>query len=173
MGSDKALLPYSGTTLIEYVARAVQEAAGAVAIIGDPQRYGGFGYRVIADQIPGCGPLGGLHTALSISDTDWNVVAACDMPGISTEILFKLLDQASRTAAECVAAALEGSDPEPLCAVYHRKCLPAVTRALRDKRLKLKDLLQDLEVESVPADAVRIANVNTPAEWISWKLHTP
>jgi len=43
MGRDKALLPYAGTTLVEHLARAVQDAAGSVALIGDPGRYSRYG----------------------------------------------------------------------------------------------------------------------------------
>src|ERR1700737_2946897 len=83
MGRDKALLAYRETTLVEYVARVVREAVGSVTLIGDPDRYRELGHKVYRDKVSGCGPLGGTHTALSVSATDWNLVVACDMPGIS------------------------------------------------------------------------------------------
>ncbi len=165
MGRDKALLPYRGTTLLDHVARSVQEAAGSVALIGDPVRYSRFGYPVYRDEHPGCGPLGGIHTALSISATDWNLVVACDMPGISVKVLHALLERASEYGGSCVIATGPRGEPEPLCAVYHRRCLPAVTRAIREKRFRMRDLVAEFEVDAKLVDAAALANVNTPTEW--------
>ena len=64
MGRDKALLPFRGGALAQSVARAVSATAGSVTLVGDPERYGGLGYAVIADIYPGEGPLGGILTAL-------------------------------------------------------------------------------------------------------------
>jgi molybdopterin-guanine dinucleotide biosynthesis protein A len=114
---------------------------------------------------PGRGPLGGIYTALKISTTDWNVVVACDMPGISAPVLTSLLDRAARTRARCVTAVGNGGEPEPLCAVYHRDCLPVLASALRDKRLKMKDLVKELDVEAQVVEPGTLANVNTPTEW--------
>ncbi len=91
MGRDKALLPYRGVTLVEHMAQAVHAAAGSVALIGDPVRYSSLGYPVYPDKFAGCGPLGGIYTALSVSSTDWNLIVACDMPGVTAEVLQVLL----------------------------------------------------------------------------------
>ncbi len=169
MGRDKALLPYHGTTLVEHVARAVRDAAGNVALIGDPQRYESLGYPVYPDKLPGCGPLGGLYTALRLSTSDWNLVVACDMPGILAEVLLALLDRAAASDRVCIVATGPAGQPEPLCAVYHRRCLPAVTRAIQDKRFKMLDLLHELEVESWDVNPSAVANVNTPGEWAEFE----
>jgi len=165
MGRDKALLPYRGTALLEHVARTVLAAAGSVTVIGDPQRYGRFGLPVVADRIPGCGPLGGISTALSITSTDWNLIVACDMPAISEAALRALIHRAAGSTRNCVAAAGPDGQPEPLCAVYHRRYLPVLECALREKRFKMRDLLLELAAEPWAVDAAALANVNTPAEW--------
>ena len=77
MGRDKALLPWRGSTLIQFVAGQVLNAAGSVTLIGNPDGLAGLGYPVIGDLHPGCGPLGGLETALrqgqSRVDTDYRL----------------------------------------------------------------------------------------------------
>ena len=165
MGRDKALLQFQGATLISHVARAVEEAAGSVVLVGNPERYSFLGYPVVRDKVPGRGPLGGIYTALKISTADWNVVVACDMPGISAPVLTALLDQAARSRGRCVTAVGNGGEPEPLCAVYHRDCLPMLASALRDKRFRMKDLVRELDAEAQVVEPVTLANVNTPAEW--------
>src|SRR5580658_10898857 len=172
MGRDKALLPYGGTTLLEHLARAVQDAAGCVALIGDPGRYSSLGYPVYADKFSCCGPLGGIYTALSVSSTDWNLIVACDMPGISPDVLRTLLRSADGSSGSCVIATGPGGEPEPLCAVYHRRCLPVMARAIQEKRFKMKELVTELHPRAMPVDASALANVNTPAEWAEFEPHT-
>src|SRR5580692_8319484 len=130
MGRDKAMLPYGGTTLVEHLARAVQDAARSVALIGDPGRYSNLGYPVYPDKFSGCGPLGGIYTALSVSSTDWNLIVACDMPAVTVDVLKVLLANAQESTGDCVVATGPTREPEPLCAVYHRRCLPVLARAI-------------------------------------------
>ena len=169
MGQDKASLPYRGVTLLEHVVQTVEEALGGngtVAIVGAANQSR-IGYPVYADEIAGCGPMGGIYTALTVSDTAWNLIAACDMPGIEPEILRTMLNRAETSQANCVLACNERSEPEPLCGIYHRRCLPILERALLDKRLKLKDLIPQMGAELVPAPTSALANINTPGEWES------
>ena len=169
MGRDKALLPYRGTTLVEHLARAVKEAAGTVAVIGEPVRYSSLGYPVYRDKFPGCGPIGGVYTALSVSSTDWNLIVACDMPALSADVLRTLLRSAGESDKSCVVATGPTGEPEPLCAVYHRCCLPVLNRAIQEKRFKMKDLLTELDLKARPVDASALVNVNTPAEWAEFE----
>ena len=171
MGRDKALLPYRGTTLVEYVARAVGEAVGWVAVVGDPDRYRELRHAVYRDKLPGCGPLGGIYTALSVTESDWNLIVACDMPGITACALRSLVDREAAPGCTCIMAAGPGDEVQPLCAVYHRCCLPVVARAIRNKRFKMRDLVPDLEVELRPLDEAALANVNTPGEWAQFEEH--
>lgn len=165
MGRDKALLPYRGTTLVEYVAGTVREALGSVALIGDPAKLGQFGIAVIADEIPGRGPVGGIYTALRTSQTDWNLILACDMPNVPLPLLRDLVRAAETAACDCIAATGPDGQPEPLCAVYHRRCLPVLTRAIQGSRLKMRDLLNEIGWMGVAVASAALANVNTPEEW--------
>jgi molybdopterin-guanine dinucleotide biosynthesis protein A len=170
MGRDKALLRHGGTTLVEHLARTVLKAAGSVALVGDPARYASFGYPVYQDKFPGCGPVGGIYTALAVSSADWNLIVACDMPGVSGEVLGRLLDSAAEPGAgNCVVAVGPAGELEPLCAVYHRDCLPVLERAIREKRFRMRDLVAELEARSMLVDPAVLANVNTPAEWAEFE----
>ena len=166
MGRDKARLPYRGRVLVEHVAGLVREASqGEVAIIGNPESYRDLGYPVHSDLVPNCGPLGGIATALHLTKTDWNLVVACDMPRLDAANLRKLVDHALGSRASCVAAEATAGELEPLCAVYHRRCLAALDRALDEKRFKMKDLLSELQAEPVAFPQAQLANVNTPEDW--------
>jgi molybdopterin-guanine dinucleotide biosynthesis protein A len=174
MGQPKALLPYRGTTLVEHVAKIVAEAVGSAApssvtLIGDPGSLGHLGLPVFPDELPSYGPASGIYTALRVTNTDWNLVVACDMPAVTADLLRVLLLRAETAERNCVAATGPYGQPEPLCAVYHRRCLPALTRSIRDKRLRMRDFVKEIGAIWVPVDKLALANVNTPAEWAEFE----
>lgn len=171
MGRNKALLPFHGITLVEHIAEVVRQAAGSVTLIGDPAQLGHLGLPVVLDKLPSRGPASGIYTALTITPSDWNLIAGCDMPAITCDVLAGLLRRAAETssATNVVAAAGSDGDPEPLCAVYHRRCQPAVARAISENRLKMKNLLSELGVETMAVDPSTVVNLNTPAEWAEFE----
>ncbi len=166
MGRDKALLPFRGRTLAGHVAEAVARAAGTVTLVGDAERYAFLGYPVLPDRMQGAGPLAGIQAALEASEAAWNLVVACDLPGVDAGFLSGLLEAARSAGADGLLAAGRTGLPEPLCAVYHRRCLPAVAAALERGAFKVTDALAglDMRIWRVQDDG-RLANMNTPQEW--------
>ena len=57
MGSNKALLPFRGSTLVEHIAQRVHAAAGRVILVGQPEIYSHLALPVVADARPECGPM--------------------------------------------------------------------------------------------------------------------
>ncbi len=183
MGRDKALLEFQGSTLAGRIAECVRRVAGNVTLIGRPERYRELGYTVIPDRVPGCGPLGGVYTALSASHAEWNLMVACDMPLVTTEFLEALFSNAESgpSTVDCVVSELttagsesatpgapEASRLDPLCAVYHRRCATAARRAIDRRILKMHDFLSTLRLRRYPvADPALLSNINTPPEWSS------
>lgn len=178
MGVDKGLLEIAGAPMIVRAARLVESVVGAPAIVvGTPERYRGLGLRAIADDWPGCGPLGGIATALRASEADWNLIVACDLPYLTREWLEYLLQRARDSEAEAVVpmnlAPANKRGAEPLCSVYHKGGEPAMQRALERGVRKVTDGLAGLRVEVIePAewkgfdsDRLLFKNVNTPADY--------
>ena len=165
MGRDKALLRYKSKPLLEHAAQQVLSAAGNVTLIGDPALYGQFGYPVYPDRVPGCGPLGGLYTALSRTQADWNLIVACDLPSIC-ELQLKLILEAANEACDCVVPQLKNELTEPLSAAYHRRCLPKVEQALANNALRMRDLIRELSTITLTGwEPELFHNVNSPADW--------
>jgi molybdenum cofactor guanylyltransferase len=165
MGRDKAMLPLGEGTLAGSIAGRVSEASGNVTLIGPPDRYGGLGYRVIPDLIPDAGPLGGVYTALTDSQADWNLIVACDMPDVTAGLFEELFRAAEGSAADCVVPGKSGQ-LHPLCAVYHRRCRLQAADAIRRNSKKMHDFVSHLHtVVWTPDDFAPLANINTLAEW--------
>jgi molybdopterin-guanine dinucleotide biosynthesis protein A len=167
MGRDKALLPLGDATMLDHIARLVQGVAGRVTLIGPPERYAALGHAVIADKIENCGPLAGVYTALSVTDADWNLVVACDMPSVTAPLFEDLFRAAAASRADAVVPQ-SPAGLDPLCAVYHRRVAPLAAAAIDRKILKMHDFLSTLQVDFWPvADARALENINTPGEWIA------
>src|SRR6185437_4100723 len=83
MGSDKALFPWHGTTVVEHLSGMVASVAGSSTLVGHPERYSHLGLPCLADLRPECGPLSGIETALAGTSAEWNLILACDVPEVT------------------------------------------------------------------------------------------
>ena len=165
MGRDKALLPYLGEPLACILARTVSQVADSVHIIGDPRLYASLGYPVTPDAVASCGPAGGIYTALLQNLAQWNIVVACDMPRVDAALLQNLVQYARRGDGDCIVPLGPHRQPEPLCAIYHVRCLPVLEHAISQKRLRMRDLVAEMHPVLVNGtEPACLVNVNTPAD---------
>jgi len=171
MGVDKALVPIDGQPLALRVAVEVAKVCSSVSLVGDPEKYRALGLPVVADEFPGLGPLAGIEAALRVTEADWNLLVACDMPALNPSLLGELF----AACTECnpdEAGHPDGALPqyadgrvEPLCAVYHRRCHASIRAALESGVRKVADALQALEIRYVRvASDAPFANLNTPED---------
>jgi molybdenum cofactor guanylyltransferase len=163
MGTDKALLPWNQTTVVEHLAGMAIEVAGSVTLVGEPHRYQHLGLHCIADLRPGLGPLSGLEAALTATEAAWNLILACDMPNVSSKMLERLFVCASESNALAVLLRDQQSRVHPLCAVYHHDCLPPIQHALDHGHFRLINLAECLNPAYLDIDST-VYNINTPEE---------
>ena len=168
MGRDKALLPFKGRTLVEFVAAEVHAVTHVVTVVGNISRHSYLSYPVIEDIFPGRGPLSGIHAALTASRAEWNVIVACDMPDVTSEFLRQVVERAESGGADAVLPAGPSGLPEPLCAAYRRRSLESIADALERGIRKVTDGLAGLAVDiwHVP-DSRYFHNLNSPQDWSS------
>lgn len=163
MGRDKARLPFRGGDLVGAVAGAVARAAGNVTLVGHAE------LTAIPDRYPGEGPLGGILTALHHTVTDWNLIVACDMPQVSDVFLGELLARAMRSPADVLLPQGPDGLPQPLCAVYHRRVLPALKEHFARGVRQVTAALDGIAVERLAvAELSLFQNVNTPEDWAAY-----
>jgi molybdenum cofactor guanylyltransferase len=176
MGRDKALLELGGETVIARTANLIGSVVGTCAIIGGPGRFaevhGTKALRVIADDFPGTGPLGGIATALHASGAEWNLIVACDLPYLTREWLEFLIARALRSNADAVLPMNE-LGAEPLCAMYRKRADGAIRAALERGTRKVTVGLAEVRIEfTEPAewkgfdsDGLLFKNMNSPADY--------
>ncbi len=167
MGRDKALLPWRSRPLVEHVAHSVRAATGSVTLVGEPQRYGFLNFDQLPDLHPGLGPLAGIEAALTAGRAELNLIVACDTPAMEADYLRRLVEVAAVHPATCVICEDPRGRLYPLCAVYKTACLPIVANAVLKRRLRLFDLVAELQAARLKIGC-EIANVNTPEEWRRW-----
>lgn len=166
MGRDKALLQFHGRPLVAIIAAAVRDAAGSAVLIGNPYLAAVTGFPAIPDLFPGEGPLGGILTALRQTTADWNVVSACDMPGLTAAFLSVLFQAAEACDPDVLLPVSPGGKPEPLCAVWNRRALGPLEAAFAAGERKITAALGGLRaVRYQVSEITPFQNVNTPEDW--------
>lgn len=155
MGQDKAALQLDGRTLLEHAIEVLGQAADEVRILGPRERYASYGMPVIEDVFPECGPLGGIHAALSHTSTRLNLIIAVDTPFLSAEFLRFMVERSLSSGAIITTPEIAGYR-QPLCSVYAREFLPIAEQALKRPRtsamsLKAEKPRPDMQKNAAPA----------------------
>jgi molybdenum cofactor guanylyltransferase len=172
MGTNKALLELSGVPLVVRVARLVAAVAGAGIVVGQPETYTALGLHAIRDDWPGAGPLGGIATALRASESDWNLIVACDLPYLTKPWLEYLVSRAGSSQADVVLPMSSGG-AEPLCAMYNKTGEAAIWLGLDRGTRKVTDGLAGLTIEYIEpqewkgfdSDGLLFKNMNSAADY--------
>jgi len=170
MGADKAFLEFQGQTLLERALALIGRVCPSVAIVGDRARFSSYG-PVVEDVYAGCGPLAGIHAALTRSSAELNLMLAVDLPFVSEGLLSCLFSAAEESSA-IVTVPRTGKGFQPLCAVYLPGFATVADRALQAGQYKIDALFDGLstrvieegELEKAGFSEQNFFNVNTPAD---------
>jgi len=172
MGRDKASLQIAGESLLLRSARLLASLVADLVVIGSPERYAHTELRVVPDDRPGLGPMGGIATALRISSSPWNLIVGCDLPYLNAPFLDFLIRRAIDSQADALLPET-ARGPEPLCAVYTRRCLPSIEAAIQRNDLKITNSLASCKLETLPESQWKefdsggrlFKNMNSPADY--------
>jgi|SRR5262249_15698432 len=170
MGRNKAQLPWGAGTLLTHAIDRMTRVAGDIYVVGRVETNN-LPVTVLPDKESGIGPLAGIHTSLSHSTTDWNLILAVDLPLLTTEMLMWLTDLEGRTSELAIVPRVE-SRLQALSAVYHRDFLPEVERALKKRESSIHRLLERVNTRIIEEDQLiangfspkMFLNVNTPED---------
>jgi molybdenum cofactor guanylyltransferase len=127
---------------------------------------------VIEDLYPDRGPLGGIHAALTASETELNLILGVDMPFVEVRFMKYLISVAGISNA-FVTVPCVGGHYEPLCAVYRKEFAIRAEEALKAERNKIDALFAEIPLRVVDDEELAdngfcpsmFRNVNTPEDW--------
>jgi molybdopterin-guanine dinucleotide biosynthesis protein A len=170
LGGDKATLQLAGQPLLHRVLTNLRPLSDdMLVVLRADQTLEISGARAVVDVAPDVGVLAGMIAGLESARYDWALIVACDMPFVNVALVRFMFSQ--RDGYAVVVPHIEAGY-EPLHALYHRSCLPAMWQALREGRRR--------PLSFYPADRVRVVgpaeiasfdplgrsfyNINTPQE---------
>ncbi len=181
MGRDKASLMLGQETFLQRIA-AELDACGfgekyvslgsGTAEKADIRIPGGW--SVIRDRYRDCGPLGGIHAALSACRAEWALFVSCDTPLYRREFAEFMISKI--TGMQLLVPVTPDGRWHMTCALWRKSLLPEVEAQLKsgDRRLRgvcFKDgelspgtVLVPLEGERA-AFAEMLENINTEEDY--------
>jgi molybdopterin-guanine dinucleotide biosynthesis protein MobB len=169
MGEDKAFAPFQGKTLLEWMRDKFAPLFPHVFLVTrDPFRFHDLGLPVVNDALAEVGSAVGVYTAVLASSTERVICLACDMPFVTSRLLWEL---AERSRGFDVFVPRHGEYMQPLCAVYSKRTLDAYREFIVSGGRRIFDIYPDLNTGYLEMDGGRhgdperlFMNVNTPAE---------
>ncbi len=189
-GADKARALVAGTRLVDRALAATAAFDPVWVVAGEPARAAALAPllpdpdRVVPDDAPGAGPIGGIATALRLAGRRWVAVLAVDLPLVDVTwwtALMAAADAAPEAAtAHPLAVAARGPEGrwEPLAALYHGDLAPlAAEHAAPGGDRSLRRFLaaagaQAIAYAALPPDAIAaLHNVNTREDAAAVESH--
>lgn len=169
MGTDKSFAVLSAKTVFEHVLTQVTTLQlPTVLITNAPEKYAAYALPMYQDVMPDQGALGGLYTAVHVTETDFTLCVACDMPFLNVGLLRHLLGLCTPDW-DVVVPRIDGRY-ETMHAVYRKTCLGAMKDSLTQGKLKASGFFNQVRVRTVDEAIIRqfdpdlrsFMNVNTP-----------
>ena len=172
LGRDKAVEPFGDEPLIARVIGRLSTLTNETVVVVNNEARGAElplpdEAKVAVDIYPDSGSLGGIFSGLTVANTDWGFVVACDMPFLNTDLIAHMLTL--REDYDAVVPLLDGY-PEPTHAAYSKACLPHIESRLEAGQLKIAGFFDDVrvryvsesEIDSFDAERLSFFNVNRP-----------
>lgn len=140
MGSDKAVLPLAGRSLLERAAATLAAVSQDVTLVGRSHAT----LRSIPDAATQVGPVGGIAAALqdlTARRADWAFVLPVDVPLLPAGLLCALIDR--WLADPHIRVAFPVCDrPQPAISLVHVSALPAFAHAISTGQHRLRLVLE-------------------------------
>lgn len=165
MGRDKAALPFQGMTLLEWQVQKLR-SLGMEDIMLSGLRRETAGLRVVPDEFPGRGPLGGLHACMKAAIYPRCLVLSVDVPLVPSQALTELV-KVHRESGSAVTLLRHGEKWEPLLGVYQSGLYRAAEPILRGENTAVRRLLDETGFRPVDwqDDEALFLNCNTPEDY--------
>jgi len=141
MGQEKGLVQFQGKALIEYAIATLKPLCHELVISTANDNYSYLALPLIADEIPDCGPIGGISTCMKAIEADIYLVISCDVPHVPSQLFVDLLRQLKGNA---IIPIDETGRKQPLAACYATSASGYFHEALESGHLKMMSLLSKM-----------------------------
>jgi molybdopterin-guanine dinucleotide biosynthesis protein A len=174
MGRAKPELPFGGTALLERIVAELRGAFDEIVIVAAPEgdvpcaEYSNV--TVVRDEREYQGPVGALARGLDAARHEVAFACSCDLPMLSGRVAAAMC---AMLADRDAVIAEVGGIPQPLHAVYRRRCAVALRAMEASGELRLIAIAGQVQVRIASEAEMRaidpalssFMNVNTPDDY--------
>jgi len=149
MGADKALLELEGDTLLTRAVSLCSKFCDEILISSNAEEHRIGPYRLVADEVKDCGPMGGIYSCLKESSNDWNFVLSVDAPFVIRDFVEFLVSQTSDYDA---VIPVHSGKKEPLIALYNKNMVDELKMQLDSGNYKMQFFLNSLRTNLLDSE---------------------
>ena len=164
---NKGLLEICGKTFIEMLYEEL-ESLGRVYIVGRRKDFSHIGIFAYDDIFPNLGPLGGIYTAMSTSNSEYILFVPCDMPTFKKEHALYLERMLLESHSEISVFYTDRITPIP--GIYRISLKNCIRKKLNKNNRSVIDLLKSHRtVAALVRDIEKLKNINTLEDYENLK----
>lgn len=140
MGEDKCFVQLSNKYFIDFIIETFLQYGICDIIINSnsPFKFSHYPYPICVDVIPEKGPLGGIYSALKMSNNEENIIIPCDSPFITPELIDVLIQ--TNKNHKITFPKLDGIY-YPLIGCYKKSAIHFIKSLLDKNELKAQNLI--------------------------------
>jgi len=182
-GKNKAFFGVGGEQLIDRIYSVFSGLFEEIFLVtNDPLPYLSLDLNIITDLFPVRSPLAGIHAGLFFTSKPYAFFAACDTPFLKKALVKTIVAEIESGIDVILPETAQG--PQPLCAVYSRRCLLPIEKHLAVQTLtsakerslqpglKVQSFYKEVRVKKIPESILReqdkdllsFFNINTPED---------
>jgi molybdopterin-guanine dinucleotide biosynthesis protein A len=153
-GRIKPKIIIDGEPIISRIISVIKDIFDEIIIVtSNPEEFSDFSFcKIVGDEIPGAGPLGGIHAAMKTSSNDAIFVFAGDMPFLDKGIIMRLIETYNNSDCDALIPWIE-EYIEPLHSIYSSSLTEHLEGYLGNGRGNaVRDYIKSLNVRYIKFD---------------------
>lgn len=157
MGFDKQFLKIEQRSIMDSMIHKLSKEFDEIIIVTNkPEHYLGLGHKITGDIFENMGPLAGIHAGLKISNSQYALVVACDMPNINMKYIKYMKTQIGNHG--CTTKF--GNYLEPFISYYSKDVIINIEEFLKTNRKSIHGFLPTIEFNYIEERVARSFSPN-------------
>jgi len=178
MGKDKGSLIINGKPMILHILDTLNcEIDELIIVLNDKERIieyekfidkksYSYSIKIIEDEIKNKGPISGIMTGLKKINTNYALILPCDSPNISKNFINLIFKKLKNFNKDGLILYHLDEKIEPLHSVYSKNTYKIIEKLIKNNKLDVKSLINELNCEFIKIDNKNIKkrdteNINT------------
>jgi len=170
-GRMKSKIIIDGKTIISRIISVIRDIFDEIIIVtNNPEEFAHFSFcKIVRDEIPGTGPLGGIHAALKASSNDAVFVFAGDMPFLDRNVILRMVETYKKSDGDALIPKV-GEFIEPLHSIYSQSITNHLEAYLKSgKSYSVRDYAELMYAEFLQFETTErikkaFININSPSD---------